>query len=328
VVGAAPAWSADGEELAFSAVPADRSRGPDVYTWRSGDDGATQLTSDHGSYFASWDGSRIVVSRAATTSITDAVVARTSVIDPQTGEERGVRVDGHWLPAVDPRGRLAVVWRGDLARQGKAVVAARGALFVVDWRALDPFAPARRDAEPSEASPSAAVPEVSPSPSGRRADRTNGDRTNGDGRRPSRVDPSPSAATPTPAVTASPLPVRIEPVEPGRDARVAPVRDWQVRWSDDGSAFGVWISETVGAAWGELAVIRVDEQTGRIDRFAELLPTTLARRAFTLGEDRVAWVAPSDQQADGELRLRTWGPRGFGGLRFRDIDVRSGTPAF
>ncbi|MEO7117461.1 MAG: zf-HC2 domain-containing protein, partial [Candidatus Limnocylindrales bacterium] len=37
VVGSPPAWSSDGETLAFSAMPADRSRGPDIYTWRLGD---------------------------------------------------------------------------------------------------------------------------------------------------------------------------------------------------------------------------------------------------------------------------------------------------
>ncbi|MBA3851487.1 MAG: hypothetical protein H0X59_03865, partial [Chloroflexi bacterium] len=55
---------------------------------------------------------------------------------------------------------------------------------------------------------------------------------------------------------------------------------------------------------------------------------TLARRSFTLGRDRVAWVAPSEERADGELRLRTWGSPGFGSLRIRQFDVSTGLPAF
>ena len=54
--GAPPAWSRNGEVLAFSAMPADGSHGPDVYTWRQGDDVAQPLTEDHASYFASWSG--------------------------------------------------------------------------------------------------------------------------------------------------------------------------------------------------------------------------------------------------------------------------------
>jgi hypothetical protein len=47
-----------------------------------------------------------------------------------------------------------------------------------------------------------------------------------------------------------------------------------------------------------------------------------------LGEDRVAWVAPAEDRPDGELRLRTWGPRGYGSLRIREFDVSTGLPAF
>jgi hypothetical protein len=118
------------------------------------------------------------------------------------------------------------------------------------------------------------------------------------------------------------------PVEPRRDVAADPVREWEVRWSADSSAFGYWVTETPGAAWGQLAVLRVDHSSASIDEETVLLAPTLARRSFTLGEDRVAWVAPAEDRPDGELRLRTWGPRGYGSLRIREFDVSTGLPAF
>ncbi|MGZ6329297.1 MAG: zf-HC2 domain-containing protein, partial [Candidatus Limnocylindrales bacterium] len=61
--GAPAAWSPDGTILAFSARPADGSAGPDVYVWHVGASAVKALTKDHHSYFASWFGPRIVISR-------------------------------------------------------------------------------------------------------------------------------------------------------------------------------------------------------------------------------------------------------------------------
>src|SRR5262249_29285682 len=113
VTGAAPAWSPDGQLLAFSAMPTDRSRGPDLYVWRSGESRARRLTDDHHSWFASWSGARIVASRTLQRS--DGVTARTIVIDPANGRERAVSLDGAWLPVIAPGGGFALSWRGVLA---------------------------------------------------------------------------------------------------------------------------------------------------------------------------------------------------------------------
>ena len=53
--GAPPDWAPNGEMLAFSAIPDDRSRGPDVYVWSVGDTKARPITTDH------WVVLRIVV---------------------------------------------------------------------------------------------------------------------------------------------------------------------------------------------------------------------------------------------------------------------------
>ncbi len=98
--GAPPAWSRDSSALAFSAMPADGSHGPDVYVWQPGDDQAQAVTTDHASYFASWSGRRIVASRVIGDGKTASDV-ETVVIDPQTLEERTVGGPSMWLPVVD-----------------------------------------------------------------------------------------------------------------------------------------------------------------------------------------------------------------------------------
>lgn len=350
--GAAPAWSADGEILAFSAISTERSGGPDLYTWRAGDVHARRVTSDQSTYFASWAGDRIVVSRPTLVpqkGAPDAVRARSAVIDLDSLEERSLRQDEHWLPQVDPAEKVAVVWRGELSLESQTAASEEGALYLINWDALDPFAPSPRTEpkpepeptpEPDTASPISSGPAGTKEPSDTMVPFT-----------PSGIPGSPAPAEGTsltsPHESASPalrsekpepsaepresnassLSLEPVPVEPERDPATSPVRDWQVRWSDDGSAFGFWVTETPGAAWGQLAVVRM-ARDGLMDPATELLPPTLARRAFTLGLDRVAWIAPASERVDGELRLRTWGPRGYGGLRISEIEVRSGTPAF
>ena len=88
------------------------------------------------------------------------------------------------------------------------------------------------------------------------------------------------------------------------------------------------MADARGASWGRLTVLRVEPGSRRIDRATPLLGPTLARRSFTLGDDRIAWVAPADEGADGELHVRTWGDPGEGSLRFRGIRLRDGVPAF
>lgn len=60
LVGAAPAYSADGQWLAFSARPVSGERGPDVYVWRVGDERARRLTTTGASVFSGWLGDRIL----------------------------------------------------------------------------------------------------------------------------------------------------------------------------------------------------------------------------------------------------------------------------
>lgn len=325
--GAPPAWSQDGSMLAFSAMPADRSTGPDIYVWRLGESKAQRLTSDHGSYFASWAGSRIVISRVMPLPKGKGPATGTFVMDPASGETRQVPVNRMWLPAVDPRDRWAVSWMGSLAVAGSNVTATHGGLYLVDWRSVDPFVDHKAIVAPVVTpGPDAVGPGNRPTP----APPSVTPRSHRPGR-VNRPEPSPSSVAPTPSIDASGTPsVSISPqaVEPARDEITEPVLDWQVRWADSGPTFGYWIADGQGANWGRLTVLRVLPAAGGVDYSNPLLDPTLARRSFSLGSDRVAWVAASDDQPAGELRLRTWDVHGYGGLRIHDVNIDGGVPAF
>lgn len=167
--GAAPAWSADGTMLAFSAMPSDGSHGPDIYVWQPGDASARPVTRDHASYFASWSGGHIVASRAVRQDDAQGSIAISNVvIDPLTGEETPVRGLSMWLPQVSHDRSRAVGWRGQLEVDSeRAVVSpARGELFVFDWSVVDPFGDGAPTAPPSDtpAPPASPSPEPSRSP--------------------------------------------------------------------------------------------------------------------------------------------------------------------
>ena len=100
------------------------------------------------------------------------------------------------------------------------------------------------------------------------------------------------------------------------------IADWLVRWTSDGSAYGLWVSRTADGDVGTL-LIAPTAADGRV--LPDLLAPTAALRAFSIGLGHAAWVAPTDAQ-DEELRVLTWGSAGNGGLRLQQVG--SGTLAF
>jgi hypothetical protein len=269
--GAPPAWSRDGEVLAFSAMPADGSHGPDVFVWEPGDSQARAITTDHSSYFASWSGRRVVVSRVnETEGKSDRLEVLTMVVDPETLEER--RVDGPlmWLPVVDPQRAHAVTWNGKLDLSGSRPVAREGALYLIDWTAIDPF----------------------------RAESRGGGA------------------------------VELIALDPTRDPAAEPVLDWHARWSADGRALGLWEADAPGASWGMLVLVAFDPGSRALTLHKPLIGPQLSKRGFTVGADRIAWVGPSDDGTEGELRIRTWGTGGVGDLRIESLNVEDLVPSF
>jgi hypothetical protein len=338
--GSPPAWSPNGEILAFSAMPVDASRGPDVYIWSPGDDKARAITTDHGSYFASWSGNHIVLSRLSR----NAQRPSNFVIDPRTLEERQVGGSPVWLPTVNAARTEAIAWYGQLDTSGPLPVARSGALYLMDWASVDPFGASAADSgnpPPTDnAQTDSNQPDATPAPGDNSTPAPNssteptGSSAPGAPTSPPSPDSTPVASSqPAPADTpdAAPdgsVPGSLLPLEPDRDPRSAPVVDWQVRWSTDGQVLGVWIADSAGSTWGRLAVFAVDPSTERVSRDNPLLSMTMARRGFSLGMDRVAWVGPSDANVDGELRIRTWGSDGVGGLRLIAPQQEEVMPAF
>ena len=373
-VGSPPDWSPNGSMLAFSAMPDDGSTGPDVYIWSPGEDQARAITTDHDSFFASWSGNRIVLSR-----LTGGQRPHTFVIDPKSEEERAVSGPQLWLPVVNVQRTQAIGWYGQLDTSGLLPAPRAGALYLMDWASVDPFAagaPTPSSSPTSTSTPPTATPEATPtdtpeptdippttSPdhrpgadasatpdSGGGADATPGTDTTRhsapnaavgnlisqvvtDATPPTDVEPAvatPASDQPTQSPdNAQPVsvPDSLTALEPDRDPRAAPVLDWQARWSSDGEVLGVWIADSAGSTWGRLAVLAVDPTTDLVVQDSPLLSMTLARRGFSLGDSRVAWVGPSENNVDGELRIRTWGSDGFGGLRLKAPDDEEVVPA-
>jgi hypothetical protein len=354
--GAPPAWSPSGEMLAFSAMPADGSHGPDVYVWSPSDAVARPVTTDHGSYFASWSTSNIVISRLAGVGNgegSDGASLSTIVMDPSTSEERPVAGPALWLPVVNPAGTRAIAWRGDLDFASGHPVPSSGALLMIDWAAIDPFAAANEpvatpDVVETPTPTDAPAATDAPAPTDAPASTHPSDPPTAPPASPSAspvvasTEPAPSegpSATPEPQSTETPvepsetatpsaLPDGWVELDLGRDTATTPVLDWQARWSLDGQVLGIWLADTVGSTWGRLAVMAVDPETGAVASSEALLSATLARRGFSLGLSRVVWVAPSDDNPDGELRIRTWGDDGVGGVRLEPLTLDGVVPAF
>lgn len=318
--GAPAAWSPDGSMLAFSAMPADGSRGPDIYLWRTGDKTAQALTHDHRSSFASWVGRRILVSRttastaagphasagqARSTAGSPAVTAdpsglhtTTVLIDPRTGASKVVpTLEDAWLPTVDPTGRFVAYWVGAFAQDGPTIAPITGQLWIGSWPAIDPYAAAPSTSNSGSPTPSASS-SASPTPTD---------------------TPSPaSSATASPVVSGTaPLPL---------DPAAGPVTSWRIRWADDGQALGLWLGADSQTQIGQMTVLAPpDPVTGEVHIL--MAPTSVAADMFAMGLDRVAWVVPLGADA-GELRVATWGPLGAGVLRLRELDSSQGVPAF
>jgi hypothetical protein len=151
LVGTPPAYSPDGQWVAFSARPLDGSQGPDIYAWRVGDRRARVLTDDHGSIFSGWHDGAILASgaRALETPETDrsdavpeadadpaSVVARSFFVDPARATITEIPRDGVWRPVVDPTDRVVVYWTGSLAwsDDARAWIPAAGGLVAAAWK--------------------------------------------------------------------------------------------------------------------------------------------------------------------------------------------------
>ncbi len=315
VVGTPPAYSADGQWVAFSARPVDGSSGPDIYAWRVGDQKAVALTTDHGSVFSGWVGNQIIGStaRVAETAAADASDAPTPDVAWTPGPETSPGVSPvpdavpDAVPAaeadpttvvarsflIDPDGAVVTeivrdgIWRPVVDPTARVVVFWTGSLA---WSEADrAWLPAKGELVlgawqavlgRAPAPEATATPDATPAPDGMPAPATT---------------PAPYA-TPVPDATPTPVTTPDRALPAGA---VGPdVANWEVRFDPAGRRLGVWVADPAAPGTGRLALVAV-ESDGSLG--AVLLSDAAALPGFSVGADRLAWSTPPGRNGQGSL---------------------------
>jgi hypothetical protein len=311
VVGESEAYSPDGAWFAFSARPADGTRGPDIFVWHPGDAEAHAVTTDHRSVFAGWLDGQVLGSRVGVAAGQQDHAPTSFLIDPATGQETSLIATG-WRPSVDPHGRFAVYWEGSIAvnEQGTELRPAEGRLVLAPWTkatAAGPSTspkigePVSESASPSvaasadaQASASAAGPVASPTaPIGPEAS----------GAADASPDGSASASpAASPAIEAVPL-------------ASGALTDWDARWDESGTHLAVWIATDTASRVGDLTLYSVDPATGRI----KSLHRVASLAGFSIGKGRLAWATPRGQDGQGSrLQVVAWTKDAVGSIESRE----------
>jgi hypothetical protein len=312
LVGAPPAYSTDGQWVAFSARPLDGTSGPDIYAWHVGDAEARPLTTDHASVFSAWDVDQILGSTVLPAGST-------------VSETPAVKI----APAESPSAEFTPA----------------GA---TPAESAEPSATPARSASPSPAVPTgSATPDVTPSPAVASSppsgptvsfllDPSTGaqtpitrpavwrpvvDPTNrsvvfwtGD----QALDAATNTWIPTNGrlvtadwqalvgpgeVTAMPLP---------GSAGLAGVTNWDVRWDPSGRHLAVWIADATDRSTGRLSLFAVNAD-GTVGE--TLLADIAALPGLSLGSDRLVWASPPGQNGQGStISVYAWSEDGAGSL--------------
>lgn len=285
LVGQSAAYSPSGLWFAFTARPVDGSTGPDIYAWKVGDPLARAVTTDHRSVFGSWVGDIAVGSTVVSTAPsggqtgTADLSGSSFLLDPSTAIITALPQTGHaWRPAVDPSGRQAVYWAGNL-RANETVpeyLPDNGRLVLGDWGTS------------VVAGPSAGAS----------------------------ADPNGSPATTEPAGSPSPSPSSGDQTADRHETTIAAGRlaDWDARWDETGTRLAVWIADSQDPTVGWLSLYRVDPFDGRIDLRKPLLDAARATAGYALSEGSLVWAEPPrDGTASGSrIQVLAWTEDGSG----------------
>ncbi|HYN47826.1 MAG TPA: hypothetical protein VER83_03110, partial [Candidatus Nanopelagicales bacterium] len=257
VVGAPPAYSADGQWVAFSARPVDGSSGPDIYAWRVGDQQAVMLTADHGSVFSGWVGNQIIGSTARVAAI--AAVQASDAPTPEASPVPGASPDASPVPGASP-----VPAAVPAAEVDPTTVVARSFLIDPDGAVVSEIA---RDGiwrpvvDPTQRVVVFWAGSLAWSATDQAWLPAKGQLVLGDwqtllGRAPAPdVTPDPNA-TPAPDVTPTPIAM------PDRPLPVAAVgldvADWEIRFDPAGRSLGIWVADPAEPGTGRLALVAVE----------------------------------------------------------------------
>ncbi len=287
VVGQSAAFSADGTRFAFTARPADGSRGPDVYVWSIGEGDARAVTADARSTFASWAGDQVLVSRpvevdtAGDPTVPVLAIVTTISIDLTTGLE--TLAGDTWRPVVDPTGTRTVTWEGAIP-----LGPANSASPLSSSSPTDPLDPLSSASPPLVASPAA----------GRLVLRA----------WPTVIGPVIGPVASSVASGSIATPMASGPIDPGVQVITDdPVADFDVRWEESGTWFAVWTSDGTDPTLGRLSLFRVDLITGLMDQPAGAPVDVPALPGFSIGQGRLAWATPPGQSGEGSrVQIVAW----------------------
>ena len=307
LVGAPPAYSTDGQWVAFSARPSDGTRGPDIYVWHVGDAKARPLTTDHASVFSAWDVDQILGSTVrpagSTGSGTSAVkITAAASAEPSATPSPSASPAAATPAAPSPSPAVPTGHAAPSASSSPAVASAPPSVPVVSFM-LDPMTGARTPI----ARPAVWRPVVDP---------TNRSVVFWTGTQS--LDPATNTWIPTNGrlvtadwqalvgpgdVTAIPLP---------GSAGLAGVTSWDVRWDPSGRHLAVWIAGATDQSAGRLSLFAVNADGSVGDT---LLADIAALPGLSLGSDRLAWASPPGQNGQGStMSVYAWSKDGAGSL--------------
>lgn len=321
LAGGSPAYSADGQWVAFSARPSDGSRGPDIYVWHVGEPKARQLTTNHASVFSAWNvdqilGSAVLPAGSAapeTSAVTivpaESQAAASPVVESPSGRSPAAESADPSATRVPSRSPSRTVspervtpGTTPVATPSPAVASAPPGVSVASFL-LDPASGARTPIT----RPAVWRPVVDPT--NRRVVFWTGDQA---------MDPATKTWIPTSGrlvtadwqaligpgeVTATPLP---------GPAGLMGVTDWDVRWDPSGRHLAVWIAGATDSSVGRLSLFAVNAD-GSVGE--PLLADIAALPGLSLDSDRLAWASPPGQNGQGStLSVYAWSDGGAGSL--------------
>jgi hypothetical protein len=86
-----------------------------------------------------------------------------------------------------------------------------------------------------------------------------------------------------------------------------PAADVDIRWDETGEWVGVWVADSLDSDAGRLTLFRVDPERGTLDRLKGAPVEEPALAGFSIGDGRVAWVAPSGADGEGShIHVAAW----------------------
>jgi len=306
IVGRDPEFSADGQQLAFSARPADHSTGPNVFVWRSGQEQARAVTFSNTDMFAGWFGLQILISEISVPNASDGASASPSaaispdasrstsyVFDPETG--KALKIGRPMLlPAVDPTGRYLVFWSGTVEFDPASGLwrPGHGDLYFDTWSDLTltpaSFAPAPTptgSTGPSApATPSSDAPTPSPAPTLAPAAIDTPTAAPSSAASPGSSEAAQTQSPPQPTLPQL-LPVAATP---------GTVHSWLVRWDTSGRHVAVWVADPGSAGIGRLSLFSIDRATELVDTNEQLLAADKVMANVVFDGDHLVYTSAVD----------------------------------